>query len=288
MLVLFLYLFVSYFLPKIKLENGNSDFIIKILNKTNFNVVEEKANDNYVYNLINAVNGIEISKPISIVDKVFAYNSSSDENLATQVFSYIQNQVVDKPRVYIYNTHTNEGYLGDKIAGYDNEPGVILASLILQEKLNAKGIQTVVEERSAADYIKEHNIDYKYSYKATRVFLEDKLKEYNGYDLIIDLHRDALSKDLSTTTIDGKSYAKTLLVMNKNFPNVNIAQKLNEIFNSKYPTLSRGIYDKYSDDFNQDLNSKVILLEVGGNNNTIDEVINTIDAVANSIEELLK
>ena len=39
--------------------------------------------------------------------------------------------------------------------------------------------------------------------------------------------------------------------------------------------------------FNQDLNKNVLLLELGGNYNTIDEVLNTIDALALSIKELL-
>ena len=76
--------------------------------------------------------------------------------------------------------------------------------------------------------------------------------------------------------------------MNKDFPNIELAKKFNNIVNEKYPGLSRGIYDIYSDDFNQDLHKNVILLELGANYNTFEEVENTIDVLVESIKELLK
>ena len=130
-------------------------------------------------------------------------------------------------------------------------------------------------------------MSYEKSYLATRSFLKDKLNEYE-FDLIIDLHRDAVSKDKTTTTIDGKDYAKVMFVANVNYKdNIALANKLNDIINNKFESLSRGIYNKYVDNFNQDLNKNVLLLELGGNYNTIDEVLNTIDALALSIKELL-
>ena len=80
-----------------------------------------------------------------------------------------------------------------------------------------------------------------------------------------------------------------MFVANVNYKeNIALANELNSIINNKYPTLSRGIYNKYVDNFNQDLDSNVILLELGGNYNKMEEVLPTIDALANSIEELLK
>ena len=163
-----------------------------------------------------------------------------------------------------------------------------MASILLQEKLNEKGIGTIIEERSASEYIKEHDLDYNQSYLATREFLKEKLEE-NDFDLIIDLHRDAVSKDITTTTIDNQDYAKIMFVANVNYKeNIALANNLNNIINDKYPTLSRGIYNKYIDNFNQDLNSNVVLIELGGNYNKMEEVLLSIDALANSIEELLK
>ncbi len=281
--VMALFFIINFILKDIKL-GSNEKFINQLFHQSNSHIVSNVDTDLFS-EFINAINNIELSEPITILDKVFAYEK--DEEIS-QAFAYIQNNVVDNPRVYIYSTHPNETFLGQKIEGYDLDNTVVLASILLQEKLNAKGIGTIVEERSASEYIKNNNLTYNQSYQATRVFLKDMLKN-NEFDLIIDLHRDAVSKSTTTTVINNQNYAKVMFVANINYKeNIALANKLNNIINDKYPTLSRGIYNKYVDNFNQDLNSNVILLELGGNYNKMDEVVLTIDALANSIEELLK
>lgn len=281
--VMALFFIINFILKDIKL-GSNEKFINQLFHQSNSHIVSN-VDTNLFSEFINTINNIELSEPITILDKVFAYEK--DEEIS-QAFAYIQNNVVDNPRVYIYSTHPNETFLGKKIEGYDLDNTVILASILLQEKLNAKGIGTIVEERSASEYIKNNNLTYDQSYQATRVFLKDML-ENNDFDLIIDLHRDAVSKSTTTTVINNQNYAKVMFVANINYKeNIALANKLNNIINDKYPTLSRGIYNKYVDNFNQDLNNNVILLELGGNYNKMDEVVLTIDALANSIEELLK
>ena len=281
--VMALFFIINFILKDIKL-GSNEKFINQLFHQSNSHIVSNVDTDLFS-EFINAINNIELSEPITILDKVFAYEK--DEEIS-QAFAYIQNNVVDNPRVYIYSTHPNETFLGQKIEGYDLDNTVVLASILLQEKLNAKGIGTIVEERSASEYIKNNKLTYNQSYQATRVFLKDMLKN-NEFDLIIDLHRDAVSKSTTTTVINNQNYAKVMFVANINYKeNIALANKLNNIINDKYPTLSRGIYNKYVDNFNQDLNSNVILLELGGNYNKMDEVVLTIDALANSIEELLK
>lgn len=269
------------FYKNMNLENSNQEFINNLLSSSNAYFQEENKQNNLISKFINSINNIELKEPITIIDKVFAYE---EPIVNTQNFFYAQNIVVDNPRVYIYSTHSNEGYIGEKIEGYDMDVGVVLASILLQEKLNEKGIMTIVEERNTYTYAKENNLDD--TYQASRIFLKEAL-EKNDFDLIIDLHRDAVSKTITTTTIDNRNYAKVMLVMNKNFPNVSFAKKLNDIIDDKYPTLSRGLYYKYYDNFNQDLSPNAVLMELGGNYNTFDEVKNSIDALANSIEELL-
>lgn len=274
--IIILIVIIKIIFTDIKLSS-NEDFINQILYQSNSHLTDEK------YNIFSFMDKIKIKEPITILDQVFAYEKQNN----VQAFAYIQNNVVDNPRVYIYSTHPTEKYLGDKLEQYEIDNTVVLASVILQEKLNALGIETLVEERSASDYIKENNLSYEKSYLATRSFLKDKLDEYD-LDLIIDLHRDAVAKNKTTTTIDGKDYAKVMFVANVNYKdNIALANKLNNIINNKYKSLSRGIYNKYVDNFNQDLNKNVLLLELGGNYNTIDEVLNTIDALALSIKELL-
>ena len=114
--------------------------------------------------------------------------------------------------------------------------------------------------------------------------------------LIIDIHRDSVSKKASTVTINNKNYAKILFVVGlehkKYKENLKIVTNLNNIINKEYPNLSRGILKKegkyVNGIYNQDLKSNVILIELGGVENTIDEVMNTSIALSDVIEKYLE
>lgn len=264
-IILILFLVVNFLLKKIEL-NSNELFVKKLLQKSNYYLINENLDTNLTYKLFK----FDLKNPITIMDKVFAYEKD------IQTFAYIQNNFVDNPRVYIYSTHPNEKYIDNTIS---------YASLILQEKLNSLQVETIVEERSVVDYLEDNNLEFDDSYKATREFLSDKLKTYD-FDLIIDLHRDAVNN--TTVKINNEEYAKIMFVQNVNYKdNIILANKLNDILNEKYSGITRGIYNKYVDNFNQDLNNNVLLIELGGNTNTFNQVNNSIDALAYSIKELL-
>ena len=74
--------------------------------------------------------------------------------------------------------------------------------------------------------------------------------------------------------------------MNENYPNVEIANELNNIVLSK-ANITRDVYYKKVDNFNQDLSNNVILIEMGGNYNTFEEVENSTAILAESIKELI-
>lgn len=264
-IILILFLVVNFLLKKIEL-NSNELFVKKLLQKSNYYLINENLDTNLTYKLFK----FDLKNPITIMDKVFAYEKD------IQTFAYIQNNLVDNPRVYIYSTHPNEKYIDNTIS---------YASLILQEKLNSLQVETIVEERSVVEYLEDNNLEFDDSYKATREFLSDKLKTYD-FDLIIDLHRDAVNN--TTVKINNEEYAKIMFVQNVNYKdNITLANKLNDILNEKYSGITRGIYNKYVDNFNQDLNNNVLLIELGGNTNTFNQVNNSIDALAYSIKELL-
>lgn len=268
---------------------SNSPFVKQLLQDSNYHLLYEKQEKNLFKKFINFWSGGEPSEPVTLLANVFAYQEQDlKEEEIPPMFSYINNLVIDTPRIYIYSTHPTEGYVGEKVEGYDIAPGVLMASAILQDKLNEMGLATIVEENSAATYIKEHNLSYEDSYVATREFVSNMLKKHNNFDLIIDLHRDAgVPKSATTVEIDGKSYAKIMFVMKNTLPNIKKAQEISDIAERLYPGISRGIYDKRNSKFNQDLNENMVLMELGSNYNTVEEVLNTIDALTNIIKEYL-
>lgn len=193
-----------------------------------------------------------------------------------------------KPIIYIYSTHDTEGYFSSYFNIYNIKPDVKIASYYLQEKLNDLGLNTIVEKRMIKDALNKNNWVYKDSYKASRIYLENTYQNNTSLKFFIDLHRDSSLKSKTTTTIDGKSYARVMFLVGLEHDNYNanlkVATDINNLIKAKYPSLTRGIYKKSGPGvngiYNQDFNSNCILIELGGQYNTMLEVSNTIDILA--------
>ena len=141
------------------------------------------------------------------------------------------------------------------------------------------GYQCDVEANDFENYKAVHNIAYNKSYTVSKMYLEESLKLTGGYDLVIDFHRDSISKELSTITHENKNYAKIMFVVGKSsgkFDAVNqLSQSLSDIANGMVPKISRGVYVK-SSHYNQGTTDNMVLIEVGAQSNTKEEVQATI------------
>lgn len=201
----------------------------------------------------------------------------------------------NEPLIYIYNTHDEEAYYNSYLNPYNIVPDVKLASYYFQERLKDLGIESVVEKRKIKDVLEGNGWNYRYSYNASRVYLEEASKNNPSIKYFIDLHRDSVGKDKTTTTINGKSYARVMFLVgleHENYQkNLDLATRLNELISQFDSTLSRGIYQKEGPGvngiYNQDFSSKAILIEVGGQYNTIEEVANTIEVIARVLKDYL-
>ena len=171
-----------------------------------------------------------------------------------------------------------------------------MASYLLKEKLNQKGISTIVEDTNLTEFLELNNWNYAASYRASRIFMLDKQNTYSSLKYYIDIHRDSINKALSTVNINNKPYARILFVVgleHKNYEqNLNLANKINDLFNKHYQGLSRGVLKKEGQNvdgiYNQDISPNAILIEVGGVDNNIDEVMNTINAIADVLSIYIK
>lgn len=201
----------------------------------------------------------------------------------------------NEPLIYIYNTHDEEAYYNSYLNPYNIVPDVKLASYYFQERLKDLGIESVVEKRKIKDVLDKNGWNYRYSYNASRVYLEEVSKNNPSIEYFIDLHRDSVGKDKTTTTINGKSYARVMFLVgleHENYQkNLDLATRLDELISQFDSTLSRGIYQKEGPGvngiYNQDFSSKAILIEVGGQYNTIEEVANTIEVIARVLKDYL-
>ena len=279
-IIILIFYFFSY-ISKLESISSNKSFIIYILN--------DISNKSITY-MFEDINNKIFNSPLNLLkSELYNVNDNKEEKIEL-VFE--ENK---SPMVYIYNTHQGEKYSMKYLEEYIIVPDVLTASLMLSEKLNNLGINTIVEENNILEYMNKNNLDHAGSYIASRYFLQNTINKYNNIKLYIDLHRDAISHDLSYIKINDKDCAKILFVIGLENPNylnnLNVVERLNNIINTKYPNLSRGIMKKkgygVNRVYNQDLNSNVILIEIGGHENNIDEVNNTLELVSIAIKEYL-
>lgn len=195
-----------------------------------------------------------------------------------------------KPIVYIYNTHDTEKYSVPFISDYSVTPTVKMVSYIFKEHLNNEGISVLVENKKIKDYLTKHKLNYYGCYDASRSYIKQASKN-NDFKILIDLHRDSVKYKQTLYTKDNKKYAKVMFVVttkHKSYKkNLKFAEYLNSKLNQDYKGLSRGIYKRSDVIFNQDLNDNAILIELGGVDNQIEELNNTLEILSKIIKEYL-
>ncbi len=304
----FIYIVIIYLIFSItfyySLKNSsainNTEFINFLLKGGNSHLIGD-------YKLVNIVNkstkflfNIDLTSPTSILDtSIVSSNEESEHNDdysnledLKKVSSYMSdpNPVdINNPIIYIYNSHQLENYNSSNLDIYGITPNVLMTSYLLKEKLNSKGISTIVEDTNLTEFLSLNNWDHSGSYKASRIFILDKKNKYSTLKYFIDIHRDSVSKNMTTININGKDYARILFVVgleHDNYKdNIKISEDLNNLFNKYYKGLSRGICKKEGPGvdgiYNQDISPNSILIEVGGVDNNIDEVLNTTEAISN-------
>lgn len=238
---------------------------------------------------------IELNNPTSILKNNLYYDKKIE--VPTMYLSNNKKYNIDnQPIIYLYNTHQTEKYKPSINNDYKVKPTVYEASMILKEILNTKNIKTIIEEGSIPDLLNANGWDYSYSYQASRYYIKETIKKYPNLKLIIDIHRDSVNHKASTIKLNNKNYAKVLFVLGlknqNNQKNLEKMNNLNQLINKNYPGLSRGIIKKegkyVNGIYNQDIKDNIILLELGGDENNLEEVTNTCIALSNILEIYLK
>lgn len=293
----------TYYVLKSQLATSNEEFLQNMLRDSNHYLLYQKSEENVIAKIGKYFMDFDLEKPLSLLGVPTVEEQKKEEMVyqkdpdATFVSNPVEKtDVSSSPQVYIYNTHQTESYSMKTLEPYNITPSVMMASYLMKEHFQKAGIETIVEETNISDYMKEQGYQYAKSYVASRTFVESILKKYPDLKLIIDLHRDAIPHDSSTITIGEKNYAKVLFIVGMNNPNyqanLSLAQSISDLINQSYPKLSRGIMSKSGSNvnglYNQDLNGNMILLELGANENTIDEVQNTVEAIVPIMSAYLK
>ena len=257
-IILFILVLVStIFIANLMIKNTSKEYIIDgKLNHFKIDIDKEK---------ILLKMGINYKKANKIIKK--------DE----PVFNELQ---YDFPKVYIYNTHNREEYNGGSVVDAANK---------LKEELRNYNIDATVETKDIVGEVKAKNLAYKDTYKITRELVTSKMNE--NIVLYIDLHRDSVKREFTTAQVDNKSYAKMLFVVGGKHDtykeNYQVCDEINKYVKNDNNAFSRGILVRKSSSYNQDLASNIILIELGSQDNTIEEVNNTIGVLANALSSYI-
>lgn len=297
-LIIILYLFFAYtFYYSFKNDKKimNEKFINFLLNNGSTHYIKELHLPKVINSTVKYLLKIDITDPTSLFkENILGYEIPEDDlddiDRLREISYYMEDpnkEDISKPVVYIYNSHQLENYNNDNLSIYGITPNVLMASYLLKEKLNKSGIATIVEDTDLTEFLDLNKWNYANSYKASRMFILDKINTYDTIKYLIDIHRDSAKKEMTSVEINGKNYARILFVVgleHKNYQkNLDLANNINKMFTEKYPGISRGVYKKEGAGvdgiYNQDITGNSMLIEVGGIDNNIDEVMNTINAI---------
>lgn len=242
---------------------------------------------NYLLFKFNKNNNYKIDF-ISLYIKTLKQENYFKEKIIPTKLVYSDN---NSPTIYIYQTHANEEYSYNKNNIYNIVPTVKTASYILSDELKKLGLNTLVEKENTISILNSRKLPYKDSYKISRELIEKRSLENPNLKYFLDIHRDSVKKSITTTTINDIKYARIMFLLgleNKNYlENKEVITKLNDYINKNYPNLSRGIYEKQGKGvngiYNQDYHKNVLLIEVGGYENTIDEVNNSLKVISETL-----
>lgn len=195
-----------------------------------------------------------------------------------------------KPLILIYHTHTTENYNPDNKPGEnfttDYNKGVCRVGEELKKELqNTYGIATI-HDTTVHDIPKREG-----AYGKSRPTIEKYIKKYPSLKIIIDLHRDGdVGKDKATAIINDEKYARVMFVLGTksriHTKNEAFAKNINNMFEYLYPKFSKGLCFKKAV-YNQDLSSKIVLIEVGSNENSLDEAVRSVKIIGRVLAQCI-
>lgn len=203
-------------------------------------------------------------------------------------------------KVLIYHTHGSEAFVysrpgvtEDTIIGVGDE-----LARILEEKYHIK----VYHDRNVYDMV-NGTLDRSYAYNLSREGAKKVLAENPSIEVAIDLHRDGVAESTRLVTeIDGKPTARIMLLNGVSRLNTkgdieylhNPYRQTNLAFSFQMYVEGKKLYGDYLRKmyirgyrYNLDLLPRTALIEVGAQNNTVEEEKNAMEPLATIIFKVL-
>ena len=206
----------------------------------------------------------------------------------------------DGPKVLIYHTHSQEAF-ADSVAGDVNTTIVGIGSY-LAEILNQKyGIETI-HHTGVYDYV-DGKLDRSKAYQLAEPEIQAILSENPSIEVVIDLHRDGVADTTHLVTqINGKPTAQIMFFngLSRTRANGDISYLANPYIEdnlafslqmqiaatNKYPGFTRHIFLR-AYRYNMHFKPKTLLIEAGAQTNTVEEMKNAMEVLADTLSIVL-
>ena len=202
----------------------------------------------------------------------------------------------DAPQILIYHTHSQESF-SDSIPG-DESTTIVGAGEKLAQVLRDKYGYNVMHCTEGFD-IEARD----YAYSNALPVMEQLLAENPSIEVVIDLHRDEMPEERRLVVdLQGRPTAQFMFFNGlsrtakngaiESLENPNLEDNLAFSFqmqtasNEYYPGIARRIYLK-AYRYNMHLSAKYLLIELGAQNNTVEEIMNAIDPLAHVLHLVL-
>lgn len=197
----------------------------------------------------------------------------------------------EEPQILIYHTHSREAFV-DSVPGDENS-GILGAGEYLAELLRERYGYNVIHNKECFDE------DRAYAYNNSLPVVEAILEENPSIEAVIDLHRDEMPEDRRLVTqLQGRPTAQFMFFNGlcrtqkgaiEQLENPYLADNLALSFqmqaacNEYYPGIARRIYLK-AYRYNMHLCPKSLLIELGAQNNTEEEIRNACEPLAHVLD----
>lgn len=191
------------------------------------------------------------------------------------------------PLVLIYHTHATESFVPFSGEAFSTDMGktvVVLGNYLTEILQEEYGIPVL-------HHCEVFDIPRRSAYEKARPSVEKILAENPGIEVVIDLHRDGVSRNITTTSIDGRQTGRVLFVLGSNHQgwnnNLRFALFLQDALEEVRSGLSRGIR-KQPFIYNQNLHQRSLIVEIGSHENSMEEVKRTIPYLAEALASILQ
>lgn len=257
---------------------------------------QKAAKKNYEYDWAGLTDYEDIVSAFYAIDKT---TSITDEQLNLENLLGRDMSIkgsADEPQILIYHTHSQEAF-ADSVPG-DTSTTIVGAGERLSQLLRDEYGFNVMHHTG------EYDVEARdYAYSNSLPAIEQLLAENPTIEVVIDLHRDAVAEGKKLmVNLQGRPTAQFMFFnglsrtrqkgdisyLENPYINDNLAFSFQAqvTCNEYYPGVARRIYLK-AYRYNMHLRAKTMLIELGAQTNTVEEIMNACEPLAHVIAKVL-